>query len=151
MRTRSLISAAAFAAASTVAFASPAAAQPGQEGLVNVNITDVAVQVPIGVAANVCDVNVAVLVQDLVDDSAQCDANATPEAEITPAAGGGGGPVQQSGLVNLNLEDIAVQVPIGIAANICDVNVAVLVSVLGDNASPCTATADSLATITPAA
>ena len=33
-----------------------------QDGLVNVNVTDVVVQAPISVVANVCDVTVAVLV-----------------------------------------------------------------------------------------
>ncbi len=43
----------------------------------------VAVQVPVSVAANVCDVNVAVLVDDLVDDAASCDAVANPIGRIT--------------------------------------------------------------------
>ena len=51
------------AGALTVGFASPAAAH--QQGLVNldVDVTDneVIVQVPIGIAANVCGVNAAVL------------------------------------------------------------------------------------------
>jgi hypothetical protein len=46
-----------------VALAAPASAQPRQEGLVNVNIEDVNVQIPIGVAANVCGVTVAVIAE----------------------------------------------------------------------------------------
>ena len=148
MRTRSLACTAALTAGTLLGLAGPANAGPQQEGLVNVNITDVAVQVPIGIAANVCDVNVAVLVGDLVDDAAQCNADADSDAEITPVADSGS--ASQEGLVNLNLDNVGVQVPIGVAANICDVNVAVLVSSLIDDAARCDADADSSATITPA-
>lgn len=41
------------------------------------------VQVPIGVAANICDVNVAVLVDQFLDAPADCNADATSEAFIT--------------------------------------------------------------------
>ncbi|SFU02439.1 hypothetical protein SAMN05660657_04826 [Geodermatophilus amargosae] len=47
-----------------VALAAPASAQPiFTGGLVNVNIEDVNVQIPIGVAANVCGVTVAVIAE----------------------------------------------------------------------------------------
>jgi hypothetical protein len=127
--------------------ATPAPAQPVfQEGLVNVNLTDVTVQVPIALAANICDVNVAVLVGDLQDDAANCDADSDAQADIT--TGNGGGPVNQQGLVNVNIQDVAVQVPVGIAANICDVNVAVLVDQFLDEAANCMADADSTAFVT---
>jgi len=60
MRVRMIIAGTALAAATTVGLAPVASAQP-QRGLVNVLIEDVNVQVPIGVAANVCGVSVAVL------------------------------------------------------------------------------------------
>jgi hypothetical protein len=123
-------------------------AQPvTQQGLVNVNLTDVTVQIPIAVAANVCDVNVAVLVSELTDGSAPCDASADPTAVVETQ--NPGGPVTQSGLVNVNVTDLVVQVPIGIAANVCDVNVGVLVQDLADSAAPCdaTATPDAITTI----
>lgn len=134
------IAAAALAGAGVVgAAASPAGADPvTQEGLVNVNLTDVTVQVPVAVAANVCDVNVAVLVNDLLDDSAPCTASADPTSVIETEDGG---PVRQRGLANVNITDLVVQVPIGIAANICDVNVGVLVGELRDAAADCDATA----------
>lgn len=48
----------------SVALAAPASAQPlFTGGLVNVNIEDVTVQIPIGVAANVCGVTVAVIAE----------------------------------------------------------------------------------------
>ena len=59
---------------------------PGKEGLVNVNISDLDVQIPIGVAANVCDVTVAglaVLAGLVVDEAAAGDASADPDSTIT--------------------------------------------------------------------
>jgi hypothetical protein len=112
----------------SVGAATPAMAQPVlQQGLVNINIGDVVLQVPIAIAANVCDVNVAALVGDFRDSGeAVCDAFAESGATVTPAPPGGG-PVVQQGLVNVNIGDVTIQVPITAAANICDVNVAVLV------------------------
>lgn len=134
-------------AAGGVAAAAPAGAQPvTQEGLVNVAITDVGVQIPVALAANICDVNVAVLVSDLQDESADCEADATSTADITFADGGA--PTTQQGLVNVLVSDVVVQVPIGIAANACDVNVAVLVDEFVDSASDCNADAESEAIVT---
>jgi hypothetical protein len=134
-----LAAAAAVAVAGVVGTAGAAGAQPvTQEGLVNVNLTDVAVQVPVALAANVCDVNVAVLVDELTDGSAPCDASADPSAVVETEDGG---PVDQQGLVNVNITDLVVQVPIGIAANVCDLNVGVLVGELRDAAADCDATA----------
>jgi hypothetical protein len=125
----------------------PAEAPPvDQEGLVNLNLTGVTVQLPIALAADVCDVEVAVLVNELSDGSAPCTASSNSDAVVTTEDGG---PVAQDGLVNVNLTDVVVQVPISIAANVCDVSVAVLTSTLQDAASPCDATATAEA-ITPA-
>lgn len=127
--------------------ASPIGAAPvTQEGLVNVNLTDVVVQIPVALAANVCDVNVAVLVNELTDGSAPCDASADPSAVVETQDGG---PVTQSGLVNVNVTDLVVQVPVAIAANVCDVNVGVLVGDLRDGAAACdaTSTPDAITTI----
>jgi hypothetical protein len=129
--------AAAMAAGSGVV-AGNAVASTVQEGLVNLNLTDVTVQLPIGLAANLCDVEVAVLVDELSDGSAPCNASSNPEAVVATEDGG---PVSQEGLVNVNVTDVVVQAPIGIAANVCDINVAVLVDRLLDEASPCDATA----------
>jgi hypothetical protein len=61
-------------------------------------------------------------------------------------------PVVTGGLINVTLVDvlshdnIAVQVPVGIAANVCDVNAAVLLAAVRDTGSAtCTATAESIA------
>jgi hypothetical protein len=130
------------AGALTMGAAAPAVAQPiFQSGLVNVNVGDVTVQVPVAVAANICDVTVAILVTDLRDGSADCDAFAESDATVTPAPPGGG-PVVQEGLINVNIGDVTVQVPIAIAANLCDVTVAVLASDLFDDGE---ATCDAVA------
>jgi hypothetical protein len=115
-----------------------AAPTPPQEGLVNVNVSGVRVQVPISVAANICDVNVNVLAQQ-IDSPSQCTANADSDAV---SAGIEGPPPQQNGLVNVNISDVIVQLPITVAANVCDVNVNVLADQL-DAPARCRADADS--------
>lgn len=123
-------------------------AQPvTQNGLVNVNLQDVTVAIPIALAANVCDVNVAVLVGALEDTGAtDCDASAGSDSDIT--LGEGGGPVSQNGLINVNVTDLVVSVPIGIAANICDVSAGVLVGQLRDDGTAdCASVADAVSTI----
>ncbi len=146
MRSRSIIAASALTLAGMGLLGAPASAQPvTQEGLVNLNVTDVAVQVPIGVAANICDVNVAVLVDTFLDQGTDCNADTEQQATVES---GDGGPVGQQGLVNVNLTDVAVQVPIGIAANVCDVNVGVLVGNLIDQADGCDAEAIEITQIT---
>lgn len=75
-------------AGASLGLASPASAQPVfTGGLVNVTIIDavdisrVTVQLPIAVAANVCDVDVNVLAADLADDgTANCTATADSRA-----------------------------------------------------------------------
>lgn len=114
-----------------------------QEGLVNLNLTDVTAQLPIALAADLCDVEVAVLVSELDDGSAPCEASSNPDALVTTEDGG---PVTQEGLVNVNVTDVVVQAPVSLAANVCDITVAILVSRLQDAASPCdaTGTADAI-------
>jgi L-aminopeptidase/D-esterase-like protein len=117
---------------------SNAVAQTDQEGLVNVNVEGVTIQAPISVAANICDVNVNVLSGQL-DSPAGCEASAESDAvsfsdEAPPA--------EQDGLVNVNVQNVVVQLPITVAANVCDVNVNVL-STQVDLPSACDADADS--------
>src|SRR5215213_2493550 len=76
--------------------AGPASAQT-QEGLVNLDVSGNTVQVPIGIAANVCDVNVAVLVNDFLDQAAKCDAGADADA-IAVSSADPGATGDQSGL-----------------------------------------------------
>lgn len=56
----------------------PALAQD-QRGLVNVNVEDNVVQLPVGIAANVCDVNANVLAVQLREGGAECDAAVEPD------------------------------------------------------------------------
>ena len=108
--------------------------------LVNVQIGDVLVQVPVAVAANLCDVNVNVLAQQAAAGAPTCTADADATADGPPGPGASSNRAGDS-LVNVQLGDITAQLPIGVAANICDVNANVLAaqSKLGEAA--CTATA----------
>ena len=123
--------------------AGSAGAQTTQNGLVNLNLENITVQVPIGVAANVCDVNVAVLA-NLVDtgaaDTCTAVANATAQ-DVT--VGAPTGTTTQNGLVNVNLSNVTIQVPIAAAVNICDVNAAVLASLTDVAGASCDAQANS--------
>lgn len=125
--------------------AAPASAQSQQNGLVNVAVVDNTVQVPIAVAANVCNVQVGVLAANLRQGPADCTAlgNATATA---PAGGGAGGGTQQQGLVNLAIENNTIQVPVGIAANICNVQAAILAAQLRQGAADCDAQGNANAT-----
>lgn len=68
--------------------AMPAVAQPQQEGLVNITITDVLtnndvnVQVPIGVAANVCGVQANVLAEGGVQEPVDCRSATTQDLPV---------------------------------------------------------------------
>lgn len=155
--------AASFAAtASLLVGSGTASAQTNQNGLVNVNVSNVYVQapvnvqVPIGVAANVCNVPVAVLAQQANAGTATCNATTTSTAlnqAMTQqmVTGGGGGPTNQSGLVNVNVSKLGVQlpvnvqVPVGVAANVCNVSAAVLATQANGGGASCRAVTDSTA------
>lgn len=146
LRVRRLFMAAIVAATLAAGAASPAAAQnQNQIGLVNVAIGDVVLQVPVAVAANICDMNVGILVGDIRDGGdATCTAVSGSQATVTPAGPGGGPNQNQVGLVNVAIGDVTVQVPIAAAVNLCDVNLAVLVGQLEDTGTAnCKAKADS--------
>jgi len=121
--------------------ASAAFAQPNnQTGLINVNLEDVLVQapvsvaVPIGVALNACGINILALQEG--DNNCTATNNsfalsrAVADAALGMDGGNGGGANNQTGLVNVNITDLTLQIPvsvalpIGIAANVCGVNVA---------------------------
>src|SRR3954447_14840716 len=117
------IGAIAAASATCLGIAAAPAPAANQQGLVNVDLTGNQIHVPIGVAANGCDVTVAALSTNTFDGDSVCTAASRPTAH---SSGGGGGGGVQRGLVNVSVTDNTVQVPIGIAANVCDVTVAVL-------------------------
>ncbi len=63
-------------------------------------------------------------------------------------------PVFTGGLVNVtivdavDIQDVVVQVPVAVAANVCDINAAVLIAEIEDTGSAeCTAAANSIATL----
>jgi hypothetical protein len=109
--------------------AAPAMGAQNEAGnsLVNVQIGDVTVQVPVAVAANLCDVNVNVLAQQNKAGETTCEADAESSADAGRDIGQGGSSNEAGdSLVNVQLGDIVAQLPIGIAANICDINANVL-------------------------
>ena len=108
--------------------------------LVNVQIGDVLVQVPVAVAANLCDINVNVLAQQAAAGAPTCTADADATADGPPGPGASSNRAGDS-LVNVQLGDITAQLPIGVAANICDVNANVLAAQAKLGEAACTATA----------
>jgi len=119
-----------------VVAAAPASAQ-NQSGLVNVAVVDNTVQIPIGVAANVCGLTVNVLATGILTGPTACDAVAGATATAAPRNGGAGG--NQSGLVNLFVANNTIQVPVGIAANICGVTANVLAQAVHTGGATCDA------------
>ena len=113
----------------------------------NVQVGDVTVQVPIAVAANLCDVNVNVLAQQNKAGSPTCTADAESSADAGRDVGQGRSSNSAGdSLVNVQLGDITAQLPIGIAANICDVNANVLAQQNKAGSPTCTADATPVAT-----
>lgn len=113
-------------AALSLGVAGPAMGAQNQAGdsLVNVQVGDVTVQVPVAVAANICDVSVNVLAQQNKDGPTTCTADADSSADAGRDVGNGGsGNEAGNSLVNVQLGDVTAQLPIGIAANVCDVSV----------------------------
>jgi len=119
-----------------------AQAAPRQEGLVNVALVDTTVQVPIAIAANICDVDVNVLADQIDAGDLTCDTEAG-SAAVTAPDSGDGGRANQEGLVNLYSDDLTIQLPIAVAANVCDISVNVLAQQVALGDAACTATADS--------
>ena len=143
MRTRkrtSLAVVCAMAAMSLVGV--PAAqAQTTQEGLVNVSLENTTVQAPIGVAANICGVAVNLIASSTLTSPVDCDAEGVATASREPR--GGGGPTNQSGLVNVAITDTTVQIPVAVAANVCGVSVNAVAQFVGTGPVNCDAFADS--------
>jgi hypothetical protein len=136
-----LLVAALVAVVSVFAATSTAAAQH-QSGLVNVAIVDNTVQIPVGIAANVCGVAVNIL--SSATTTAPVDCTAVSGARATSTGGGGSSGGSQQGLINLYVANNTIQVPIGIAANICGV----AANVLASDASTGTATCKALGNAT---
>ena len=141
---RALVGAVATALLITV-FASPVAAQhEAGDSLVNVQIGNIDVFLPIGIAANICDADANVLATQFEVGEATCTATAQSIATSGPGNGGGG---HQAGdtLVNVQVGDITAAVPISVAANLCDINVNVLARQVDAGDTDCDADAESVA------
>jgi hypothetical protein len=143
MLTSARVRLSAIAAATALSFGVAAAPAPAQQtGLINVEVSNNTVQVPIAVAANVCGVQVGILAAALEQGDVVCDAEGTAVArDGGNGGGGGGGP--QTGLVNLSITDNTIQVPIGIAANICGIQAGVLAVGLAQGDVTCEALGNS--------
>lgn len=143
---RKLLATACTAALAMLVVAVPATAQnEAGDSLVNVQVGDITVLVPIAVAANLCDLDVNVLATQADVGDTTCDADA--ESIATPGNGGGpgGGGGNQAGnsLVNVQIGDITALIPIAVAANVCDVAVNVLARQLNTGEATCEAVASS--------
>ena len=126
-----------------VVAAAPASAA-NQNGLVNVAVVNNTVQIPIGIAANVCGLTVNALATGILTGSTACNAVAGATASAAPQNGNGGG--NQTGLVNLYVANNTVQVPVGIAANICGVTANVLATATATGGATCAAVGNGTAT-----
>ncbi|EAR50467.1 hypothetical protein OG2516_09018 [Oceanicola granulosus HTCC2516] len=122
-----------FAATAALGLFATGALAQDQEGLVNVSVDDNTVQVPVSVAANVCDVDVNVLTEQFVgseETACEIDQSTAAQNGINTGNGGNGdnagGNGQQNGLVNLSVDGNTVQAPIGVAANVCGVEANVI-------------------------
>src|SRR4051794_20388360 len=115
----------------------PASAQLPSDG-VTVDISGLDVTVPVPLAADLCDIPVEVLSTHLEVGDADCEATA---ATIATDGSSGGDPADQEGLVSVNVSDITAQAPIALAANLCDIDVDVLSTVIQLGQAECDATA----------
>ena len=82
------------ACALSIGFAAPAQAAPGGnsagDSLVNVQVGDVTLLVPVAVAANLCDIKVNILAGQVADGTTTT-CTATAESVASPGSGGGQG------------------------------------------------------------
>jgi hypothetical protein len=115
-----------------------------QSGLVNVAVVNNTVQIPIGIAVNVCGVTVNLLSQATSTSPVNCTSVSGATAMSTGNSGGGGG--NQQGLVNIYIANNTIQVPVGIAANICGVAANVLAQNTSTGSATCNALGNGTAT-----
>ena len=136
---RKMIGGSLAAGALAIALVAPvSAANQAGNSLVNVQVSDTTIAVPIALAANLCDIDVNVLARQADIGPTTC--TATAESVATPGGGGGGNKAGDS-LVNVQIDDLNVLLPIGIAANVCDVNANVLAAQLDLGETTCDAVA----------
>ena len=122
------------------------AANQAGDSLVNVQLSNVTIAAPIALAANLCDTSVNVLARQLALGDTTCTATATSTA--TPGSGPGnqgGGNQAGNSLVNVQVDDFTVLLPIAIAANVCNTDVNLLAAQLGAGDTTCDARSTSQA------
>ena len=132
--------------AAAVGAVAPASAVDNQAGdsLVNVQVGDITILVPVAVAANLCDINVNVLAGQLDAGDTTCEA--TAESVASPGDGSEGSTnIGGNSLVNVQIGDITALIPIAVAANVCDVAVNVLARQLAVGDASCEAVGTSTA------
>ncbi len=113
------------------------------DSLVNVQVGNVTLLVPVAVAANLCDINVNVLANQVRDGDTTCTATAEFLASPGSGNGQGGGNAAGDSLVNVQIGDVTVALPIAIAANVCDINVNVLANQVREGGATCTASSSA--------
>lgn len=146
-RTAVAFASAAVLSAGGFALATPASAAPNsanQTGLVNLALQGTTVQIPLALAADVCGVAVNVLAVGTALGPVTC--TATGVSTASSPGGGGGSNANQTGLVNVAIQNTTVQVPVAIAANICGVAVNIITAANVVGPTTCDALAMSGAT-----
>jgi hypothetical protein len=133
---RPLAAALAASALALAVSAGPASAQ--QNGLVNVDLSNNTVQVPVAVAADICGVQANVIAAGNFGGNALCS-SASRSTATGGGGGGGGGSTQQEGLINVAITGNTVQVPVGVAADVCGVQANVIASNSFGGNAVCTA------------
>lgn len=143
---RKVLGATVASGALALALVGPVGAQ-NQSGdtLINVQVSDVTILVPIGIAANLCDIGVNVLAEQVDAGNTRCEADAESVASPGTGNNGGGGNTAGDSLVNVQIDDVLVAVPVALAANICDldINVVAAQASLGNTICSADATATS--------
>lgn len=87
---------------------------------------------------------VSALVQGLATGPVDCNTNGRATATRNP--GTGNAQNNQNGLVNVNAQKLNVQIPIGVAADVCGVPVSILAAAIAT--APVTCTANGISTAT---
>lgn len=147
MKFRIMAGAAAGALSLGLVAGAPAAAQPNtvdQDGLVNLALQDTTIQVPIGIAANICGVGANVIASQTVVGPVDCTAEGVATAERSD--NGGPNNARQRGLVNVAIQDTTVQVPVAVAANVCGISVNLIAAQTIVGPTTCEALAEADAT-----
>ena len=120
-----------------------AANSANQNGLINLALQDTVVQVPVGLAANICGVSANVLTAAALTSPVTCTATGVSTATAPPSSGNNS--ANQNGLVNVAVQQTTVQVPVAVAANVCGVAVNVVATFVATGPVTCTALTNAAA------